>query len=410
MLVMAPIVFVGIVGNQHEAVERQLEPSLEKVGITEMAIPDSERATLVKHAKNAKQVVKSLHVGGVIAGQLTGKGSDRSFRVIIYDGEGNLTSDLESPIGGKQLTKHNIDVFESNIADIAASGTPAPAAKPTRAVAKRQKAAPVRDEPHLTDDDAPPGMPGSKPASSPAPVVAAADDESATATTDAPAVVAQAPAKSGGHGVHVEVGALVGMVGRSLATDPNTFRPYSSSPVGTAGVQGTISLGSRLHVGGSFEHTLVMHTDVGGMSISSNIGRAEATLAYDVVHGGVNLAPVVGVGERYFAVDADPTPDRTPDLQYVYVVLGATVGKQLGSRWTLHGIAAFEPVLLGVRPASLPEPGRWGVDVGAALDVKATSHVFARAAFDYQVFQSSYQSGNAVDGYPGGSISVGAAL
>ena len=409
MLVMAPIVFVGIVGNQHAAVEKQLEPSLEKVGVTEMAIPDSSRATLVKHTKNAKQVVKSLHVGGVIAGQITGKGNDRSFRVIIYDGEGNLTSDLESPIGGKQLSKHNIDVFESNIADIAASGSPAPAAKPTR-VAK-QRSAPVRDEPHLTDDDAPPGMPGSKPAaSSPAPVVAAADDDSATATADAPAVVAHGPEKSGMHGVHVEVGALVGMVGRSLATDANTFRPYSSSPVGTAGVQGTIGLGSRLRIGGSFEHTLVMHTDVGGMSMSSNIGRAEATLAYDVVHGGVNLAPVVGIGERYFAVDADPTPDRTPDLQYVYVVLGATVGKQLGSRWTLHGLAAFEPVLLGVRPASLPEPGRWGVDFGAALDVKATAHVFARAAFDYQVFQSSYQSGNAVDGYPGGSVSVGAAL
>lgn len=409
MLVLAPIVFVGIVGNQHEAVEKQLEPSLEKVGVTEMAIPDSSRAQLVKHTKGAKQVVKSLHVGGVIAGQITGARGDRSFRVIIYDGEGNLTSDLESPIGAKKLTAHNIDVFETNISDIAASGTPAPAPKATR-VAKRQ-AAPVRDEPHLTDDDAPPGMSGSKPASSPspAPVVAAADDDSATATADAPAVVATAPAKPGNHAMHVEAGVLVGMVGRSLSTDANTFKPYSSTPVGTAGVAGSIGIGARLHVGGSFEHTLVMHTNVGGMNVSSNIGRAEATASYDVVHGNVALAPVVGIGERYFAVDSDST-DRTPDLQYVYVVLGATVGKQLGSRWSLHGLAAFEPVVLGLRPAALSEPSRWGVDFGAALDVKATAHVFARAAFDYQLFQSAYQMGNTVDGYPGGSISIGASL
>lgn len=408
MLVMAPIVFVGIVGNQHAAVEKQLEPSLDKAGVTEMAIPDSSRAALVKHTKSAKQVVKNLHVGGVIAGQITGAGNDRSFRVIIYDAEGNLTSDLESPIGAKKLSPHNIDVFETNISDIAASGTPAPAAKPTR-VAKRQSA-PVRDEPHLTDDDAPPGMPGSKPEPAPskAPVVAAADDDT-TATADAPAVVATAPGKPGNHAMHVEAGVLVGMVGRSLSTDAGTFKPYNSTPVGTAGVAGTISVGSRLHVGGSFEHTLVMHTNVGGMNISSNIGRAEATLSYDVVHGGVTLAPVAGVGERYFAVDSNST-DRTPDLQYVYVVLGATVGKQLGSRWSLHGLAAFEPVLLGVRPAALPEPSRWGVDFGAALDVKATAHVFARAAFDYQLFQSAYQMGNAVDGYPDATISLGATL
>ena len=409
MLVMAPIVFVGIVGNQHEAVEKQLEPSLDKAGVTEMAIPDSSRAALVKHTKTAKQVVKNLHVGGVIAGQLTGAGNNRSFRVIIYDAEGNLTSDLESPIGAKKLSPHNIDVFETNISDIASSGTPAPAAKPTR-VAKRG-AAPVRDEPHLTDDDAPPGMPGSKaaPAPSKAPEVAAADDDSATATADAPAVVASAPAKPGNHSVHVEAGVLVGMVGRSLATDPNTFKHYDSTPVGTGGVAGAVTIGSRLHVGGSFEHTLVMHTDVGGMNISSNIGRAEATLSYDVVHGGFTLAPVAGIGERYFAVDSDST-DRTPDLQYVYVVLGAGVGKQLSPRWSLHGLAAFEPVLLGVRPAALPEPSRWGVDFGAALDVKATAHVFARAAFDYQIFQSSYQMGNTVDSYPDASISLGANL
>ncbi|MBV8759930.1 MAG: hypothetical protein JO257_21750 [Deltaproteobacteria bacterium] len=408
---MAPIVFVGIVGNQHAAVERQLEPSLEKAGVTEMAIPDGERTQLVKHTKTAKQVVKSLHVGGVIAGELTGKGNDRSFRVIIYDGEGNLTSDLESPIGAKKLTPHNIDVFETNIADIAASGS-APAPKAKTAVAKRQ-AAPTRDQPHLTDDDAPPGMPGSKPAAAPAPShppVAVADDDSAAATADAPAVVAHAPEKPGDHGVHVHIGVLLGMVGRSLSTDPNTIKAYTSSPVATGGFAGGVDIGARIHLAGSFEHTLVMHSDVGGMNASSNIGRFEGAVAYDIVNGGVQLAPIVGIGERYFAIDSTST-SRTADLQYVYVVLGATVAKPIGSRWALRGTAAFEPVFTGLRPASLPGPARWGVDVGASLDVKATAHVFARAALDYQVFQSSYDmTGNTVDGYYGGSLSAGAAF
>src|SRR4051812_11055110 len=124
MLFLAPIVFVGIVGNHHDAVEHQLEPTLEKVGIAEMAVPDNERAAIVRHSKAAKQVVASLHASGVIAGELKGKGANRVFRVVIYDGEGNLTSDLESPIAASGLSKHNIEMFETNIADIVAAAPP----------------------------------------------------------------------------------------------------------------------------------------------------------------------------------------------------------------------------------------------------------------------------------------------
>ena len=405
MLLLGPIVFVGIVGSHHEAVEHQLEPSLDKAGISELAIPDDERVAIVKHTAASKKVIKSLHVGGVIAGQLTGAGSSRSFRVLIYDGDGNLQTDLDSPIAAKGLTKGNIQMFETNIADIAASGTPAPA----RARAGKRKAAPVDDSPlpasHV-DDDAPPGMGGAAKASAPVASAEPADTDDTSAA--APAVVEKsAPSSHGDHGIHVRLGLLVGVVGRNLATDPNTVKTYNASPVGTGGFEGAIAIGSRMHVAGSFEHTFVMHTPIGSDSASTSIGRAEAYASYDVIHGGLSIGPAVGFGERYFSVDSAST-DRSPDFNYQYVLLGAAVAKPIGTKWTLHGLAAFEPVVGGLAPPMLPDPGRWGVDFGAALELKATAHVFARAAFDYQVFQSSWMQGNAVDGYPTGSAVAGA--
>jgi hypothetical protein len=90
-------------------------------------------------------------------------------------------------------------------------------------------------------------------------------------------------------------------------------------------------------------------------------------------------------------------------------MLGATIAKQLGTRWTLRGLAAYEPVIGGLPPGMAPGPSRWGYDFGAALEVRATAHVFARAAFDYQVFSSSWMSGGAaMDNFPTGSASAGA--
>jgi len=411
MLFLAPIVFVGIVGTHHDAVEHQLAPSLEKNGITEMAIPDGERAAIIKHGPGAKKVVMSLHAGGVIAGQLGGKGATRTFHLVIYDADGNLTTDLESPIGANGLTKGNIQAFEINISDIVASAphTAAPARAGQPKVAKR-KTAEVDDAPlgsSHADDDAPPGFAGTPKQSAPVTVAAAADADDTTAA--APAVVEKAPASHGDHRVHVRVGLLFGVVGRNLATDPNTVQTYTSSPIGTGGVAAAVDVGPRIHITGSFEHTLVMHTAVGSDNSSTAIGRAEGAISYDVVHGKVALAPVVGFGTRYFSIDSASTM-RSPDTEYQYVMLGASVGTQLGSRWALRGLAAFEPVVGGL-PAMLPTPSRWGFDVGAALEVQATSHVFARAAFDYQSFASSWDmKGGATDAYPSGTIAAGAAF
>jgi hypothetical protein len=385
MLFLAPIVFVGIVGNHHEAVEHQLGPSLDKAGVTELAIPESEKAAIVKHTAASKKVIKNLHVGGVIAGQLTGSGADRAFRVVIYDGEGNLTTDLESPIAANGLTKANIHTFEANIADVAASGTPAP---------KRN----ASNSAHA-DDDAPPGFAGGSKD------VATADVED---TTAAPSVVEQAPAPAHGRRIHVRVGLTAGITGRNLAPDPNTVQKYSSTPVPTGGFEGAIGIGERARIEGSFEHTLVMHTDVAGGSVSTGIGHGELLASYDVVHGNVQLAPAVGFGTRYFAIDTDSNA-RSPDLEYQYAILGATVAKPIGARWLVRGIAAFEPVVGGLAPG-MPAPSRWGFDVGASLEVHV-KHVFARAAFSYQSFASSWSMvGSATDAYPSGTLGAGAAF
>jgi hypothetical protein len=401
MLLLAPVVFVGIVGNHHEAVEHQLEPSLEKVGISELAIPDDDRAAIVKHTAASKKVIKSLHVAGVVAGQLAGSGNSRTFRVLIYDGDGNLSTDLESPIPASGMSKDNVTMFEANIADIAAAAAPARSRAPA-GKAGRVDGAPL-SKTH-TDDDAPPGLAGASKAS-PRLAAATPDDDSTTAE---PAVVAHAgPPSDGEHRLHLRVGLLVGVVGRNLSTDPNTVQNYSSSPVGTAGVEGMVGYGDRVHLAGSFEHTLVMHTPVGSASASTDIGRFEVLASYDVMHNAVRVAPAVGFGERYFAVDSQSTA-RSPDVAYFYAMVGGTVSTQLGSRWTLRGVAAYEPVVGGLTPGMLPDPGRWGFDLGTALEVRATSHLFARAAFDYQLFSSSWTKGGAKDGYPTGSASAGA--
>ena len=403
------VVFVGIAGNHHETVEHQLAPTLEKAGVAELTIPDPDLGAILKHTKQSKTIVKKMHVGGVIAAQLVGSGNTRTFRVVIYDADGNLSSETESPISPKGLAKDDLNVFAINIADIAeASGAkPQPKTQPKR-VAKQVDDAPLSSS-HV-DDDAPPGLGGAPAKHDAAPKPVAAVDDDAAATAAAPTTVEQtAPAAKSGSGVHVEVGLMLGMVGRSLATDPGTVKSYTSTPVGTFGFEGALGIGAKARLTGEFEHTAVMHSDVDGMQASTAIGRYELAASYDVVHDeSIQLAPLVGFGARYFAIDAT-SMTKTPDNQYTYVVLGASIRKSLGTKWALRGLAAFEPVVGGIEPKMANTASRWGFDVGATLEVQATQHVFARASFDYQSFNSSwFMVGGMTDAYPGGSIAAGA--
>jgi opacity protein-like surface antigen len=383
------VVFVGIMGNHHETVEHQLSPTLDKAGVSELAIPDAELSAIVLHTKSSRALVRKMHVGGVIAGQLIGAGRKRTFRVVIYDADGNLASETESPVSAKGLEKVDLDVFASNV-------------ELTGAKPAKRASAPAPSS-HV-DDDLPPGVGAPAKHDAPAKPVAVADEGDVAAP---PAVEQHAP-PSPGVGVRFEVGLILGVVGRGMSTDPNTVRSYSSSPVPTGGFEGAVGVGAKVRISGLFEHTLVMHSDIDSGTASSAIGRYQIAVAYDVIHDdSVQVAPILGFGARYFDIDSTSTT-RTPDEQYTYVLLGGTVAKSLGTRWVLRGLAAFEPVVGGIEPKMTTSASRWGFDLGAELEVRASAHVFARAAFDYQSFSSSWMVGGTSDGYSSGTVAAGA--
>ncbi len=116
-LAQLAVVFVGVVGPHHEVVAHQLAPTLEKTGLVEVSIPGPELAAVIKHTKASRAVVKKMHVGGLVAVQLAGSGHSRTFRVVIYNADGILSSETESPLSARGLSKADLQVFAINVAD-----------------------------------------------------------------------------------------------------------------------------------------------------------------------------------------------------------------------------------------------------------------------------------------------------
>lgn len=386
MFAALAVVFVGVTGTHHEQIEKQLAPALEKVGVVELTIPDKDRIAILKHTAASKDIVKKLHVGGVIAGELKGTAKARRFRVVMYDGQGKLESESESPISAKGLEKVDLEVFSTNLD----STLGAELKHPT--VAKTQP----------KDTDPPPGLPAPKQVAKVDPF--STPEEQPTITTTS------APEPTGKTKIHLHAGLTLGFVGRNLSADAGTIQPYSSTPVGTGGFEAGLGVGEHLSVSGAYEHTLVMHSDVAGSNITSGIGRWRVAAAYDLISGGAELAPIVGIGGRSFGIDTD-SASRTPDYGYTYVILGAEAGAALGERIGLQGRFEFEPSIGGTQPEVMGiHAARYGLDIGAALDIKVTKLIFLRAAFDYQVFFSSWSgAGSATDGYPTGTFTAGIA-
>jgi len=117
---------------------------------------------------------------------------------------------------------------------------------------------------------------------------------------------------------------------------------------------------------------------------------------------------MLGFGARYFDIDTTSTT-RTPDEQYTYVLLvarsrspsargGCCAASPRSSRWSAASSQRWRP------PHHV-----WGFDLGVALEVRASAHVFARAAFDYQSFASSWSMiGGTSDAYSSGTVAAGA--
>jgi hypothetical protein len=460
MILAQLVVFVGIAGNHTEVVDHQLAPVFEKAGVTELAIPTGDLGVIARHSEASREVVKRLHVDGVIGGALIAAGGKTSFRLVIYDGEGNLKSLGETPLVKKKLSKDDLEVLGMNLEDEIGGLTkhhkPDPAPMPAPIVAEKpapvrvaaftpppaskiSEAIPAKPRSVAEDDsDAPPGLGASAPAPKhEAPAAAPAPKREAEHPTEAPAPdTADAVSlddveslTSGGGGnetptpaatsaaqtLHLHAGVGFGVAGRVFSPGPATVAPYSSTPVGAvsfvAGVQPT----PRTALEVAAERTLTMSTPLADGMATTTISRWQVAGSYALVHGAIDISPTVGIGHRSFSIDSTDT-SRSPDGDYSYVVLGTTVSKSLGTKWALRGLVAVEPVFAGVEPTEMAfgDATRYAVDVGAAIEMRPFEHVFARAGFDYQRFMWSWDAagargaGGATDSYPSGTFSLGA--
>jgi len=462
MMFLAPIVFVGIAGTHHDTVERQLAPVFEKAGVTELVIPMPDLGQIARHTDASKEIVKRLHVDGVIGGALITAGGQKTFRIVIYDGQGNMRSLDETPLAGKKLTSGDLEVLAINLADEvgdlgkgkkpAGSGPRAEALADIEIDPPKKAPLPVPPPPPARkavvavvhdDDEAPPGLPQSKSAKSapkselatPAFADAPAETEHEAApkqTADASAVsmdeieamtgggdtlvdggssTATAPAPEST--LHLHVGAGLALIGR-VFTPPMALNGFTSTPVGGAQFAAGISPTERTSLDVMAERTLAMTTSLATSSASTVISRWEVNGGYALVHGpGTQIVANLGLGHRAFSMESTD-PSRTPDNEYNYVTIGARLAQPLSERIMLRGEVELEPVFGGAdgMQMTLGPSTRWGLDLGAALEYRLAAHFVARGAFDYQRFSWSWDAagargaGGASDSYPSGSLAL----
>jgi len=424
------VAFVGVTGHDTRAIDRQIVAALPaEAHVQAMKIPAAAVHTLARHGDGSREIVKKLHVDGVVGGELIPAKRGATLRLVIYDGDGSLKSLNELPLAGHALGKDELDVVRSNLADDvtalagAAPAEPAPAPPPPLPVAVRAAPPPPKPAPPV------PLPPTPKPAPAPAIVkdpepppaetsetgdAVKLDEIEAELAGPAPTTVVATGASSGESGLHL--GAAVGLGVTARSFDAGTaVRGYASSPVPAVQLAAQVQPTARTSLAVTVDRTLQMATPVSDGMAPTAMSRWELVGGYAVTTGGFRFGPQIGVGRRAFSIDSND-PARSPDGDYNYVILGATASASIGDRLSLRGALAFEPVVSGLEPteAALGEASRWALDLGVAVELRVHAHVFLRATADYQRFAWSWDmagargAGGAVDGYPTGALAVGA--
>jgi len=443
-LAPAVIVFVGVAGKNHEPVERQLGPVFEKAGVTEMVLPDADLAQIARHNEASREVVRNLHVDGVIGGAMIVANGQQTFRLVIYDGDGKMRSLDETPVAGKKLTSGDLEVLAINLVDevgelshrghksddrseaIAAAIAAPPRPAPTRSAAPAELATPNFAP---TTKPAVPAPPPRRPDPEPARVeepaapkqVAEADAvsldeiEALTGGGDAAADGGSSTATAtndAGSTLHFHAGAGVALIGR-VFTPPAALAGYTSTPVGGAQFAAGLSPTPRTSIDLVAERTLAMTTSLATGNAATTISRWQVDGGIALVDSGTRVVATAGLGHRAFSIDAT-SADRTPDNEYSYVALGARVDQPIGGKLAAHVRVELEPVFGGTdgMAMTLGPSTRWGLDVGAAVDYALMAHLVARAAFDYQRFSWAWDGAGArgsaggSDSYPSGSLAL----
>jgi hypothetical protein len=428
LLPLLDVVFVGILGQDPGHIDRQVLSADTRLKAKKVA--PAEIKALAANDDSSADVAKKLDADGVIVGELVGQGKKRALRVVIYNGAGSMTSMSEVPLGIRRTLNHSdLDVLKSNLGDevsslLAAKTAPPPKKNADRVVAKTA----ASDDPLASagttgaalaggDNDDPLG--GNKAApkqTAAAPAAGDGDDANAVKASTDSGDDANKDATPSAVKDYIEADIGVGAVSRSFDPGPSTVPGYKAGTLPTYRLEGVGHPFAHATIDGFYEHTISMNTaiDSSSMPVPSLIARWELTAQYAVLHDKVDVAPMLGIGERAFAVDAAPM-GRSPDGQYTYLVIGGAAKYSITPKFLVRAAVSFQPLVSGAEPTInlVGASTRWGLDFGAAAEYRITDHIFARAAADYQriewswAAQNNVPAGTALDSYPTASIGVG---
>ena len=397
------VAFAGIAGHDTHAIDKQIQAAIPaEAHVQTVKLPPAALHTLARHGEGSREIVKKLHVDGLIGGELLAARSGVTLRIVIYDADGGLKSLNELPLGKHVLSKDELEVVRSNMADdlaalVAAAPAPAPAPEPPappppaiRAAPPPPKPAPRAPEPKAIPKPEPKAEPKPEPKAEPqddenplAPASTHAKQakpvETADASADAVGVDEIEAELRGGGGsspapaasessLHLGAAVGLGLTGRGFSPGPSTVRGYSSTPVPAARFAAEVQPTARTSLAMAVDHTLQMATPVSDGMAATSMSRMEFIAAYALTSGSLRISPEVGLGRRTFSIDSTD-PSRTPDGEYNSAIVGANASAAIGSSLIVRGGLAFEPVVSGAEPteAALGEASRWAFDVGLAV-------------------------------------------
>jgi hypothetical protein len=363
------VAYAGIGGQKADSVDRQIEKMLRaETEVAEVEISRAERKALVEDGTDAARFIQEADAHGLVAGMVVRSGKQAVLKVVVFDAEASRVDLIELPFGkkkAKKLGKADLESLRETLSPTLAQMKPPP----------------------------PP----------PEPVVADTTD------TEEPAVVAAETAgkPKGRREARLKVAAGIGMRTRTFEPGPTMTRGYRSTAVPSAQLGVTVRPLRYAEIGGELERTLVMNSEIDGAAVPSSILGWQAVAAGRLPVGPLELAALAGIGGREFVIDsAEPAP--TPDGHYLYALVGGRISARLGGRIELRAHAAFQPVIGGDDTMSTVDPARSGIELGAALEVAATSWLFVVGEGGYQRFTWTLDDGSATDTYPSGTLSVGA--
>lgn len=127
------VVYVGIVGGDTNHVDQQVQLLLAEQAVKATPTPAAVVHKLATHGDGSRELVRKLHVDGLVGGELVANRGHLTLRLVIYDGDGGLRSLSEIPLDGRRLTRTELAVLNTNLADeVAALEARHAAHKPAR--------------------------------------------------------------------------------------------------------------------------------------------------------------------------------------------------------------------------------------------------------------------------------------